>query len=422
MSYVANTSVIKSKTHANGTKNYWNTDEMSKLVTPYQTKRLPVYRWCSYKHSFSRNLVHHIIDKYGLTEDEKILDPFCGAGTTLLAAKERGISSIGTDLMPLSVLASNVKVQKYEKYSMLNLLENFRKESITIRSDGSYQNFSYIEKYFPKGSFEIITSLKESIRQIDEAKFRDFFLLGLLGILEEVSYTKKDGAFLRTVVKDSIKPVREAFFEKLDSMVSDLDFLNRLPNVYSKAILSDARETKIASSSINAVITSPPYPNRHDYTRIYLLELMVGFIDDYKDVKKLRYNLLRSHVEAREKYSSSDYVVQPKLEKVLSELKSKNLPNRNVINLVDGYFKDMHLFLKEMKRVLVPGGTLHIVIGDARYGGINIYAGNYIVELAKDLGFEHIETVKARDKGNSPQQMGKYGKSYSLESIICLQK
>ncbi|GAG64372.1 unnamed protein product [marine sediment metagenome] len=71
------------------------------LVTPYQNRMLPIYSWYHFSHSFSRDLVWYLIDKFNLGSQSNILDPFCGSGTTLLAAKEKGISAIGIDILPL---------------------------------------------------------------------------------------------------------------------------------------------------------------------------------------------------------------------------------------------------------------------------------------------------------------------------------
>jgi len=409
-----------SKLSSNQEKNYWNVDQLSKLVTPFQNVHLPVYRWYTYKHSFSRNLVTYIIDKYNIIPGDEVLDPFCGAGTTLLSAKERSIKAIGLDIMPLSILATNVKLRKYSKNKIIELYDKIKLH--TKLNSGNELQLKTLEKYFHDDQLKDIFALKSAIMDIVDEKYRDLFLLCLLGILEESSSTRKDGAFLRTVDKIDSQSIIDKYNRKLTQIIDDLWFSNALPSTCSKALISDARKMCIKSNTITSVITSPPYPNRHDYTRIYLLELMVGFLNDYDEVKKLRYNLIRSHVEARERFKAEGYRPPHGLSKDLLSMKKLSLPNLNVITLVDGYFKDMYLVLQEMHRVLKKDGTAHIVIGDARYGGVNIHAGDYITEIAKNLGFEHLETIKARDKGNSPQQMGRFGKTYSSESIISIVK
>jgi len=68
-------------------KEYKEILELKHLVTPYQNKKLPVYNWYNYKHSFSRDLVIKLIEGFQLQNGDKILDPFCGSGATLLACK-----------------------------------------------------------------------------------------------------------------------------------------------------------------------------------------------------------------------------------------------------------------------------------------------------------------------------------------------
>ena len=399
---------------------YWDINDYSRLVTPRQNIHLPVYRWYSFKHSFSRNLVHNIIKGLKVSGDDLVLDPFCGAGTTILACKELGINGIGLDLMPLSVFITNTKIGSFDKDEVKYYLSHLPTPKESAQVPDYYEE--NLAKYFPKINLTEATYLNYYIEGISHQPTRDLFKLALFSILEEISYSRKDGAFIRIIKDKRPKETFRAFKEKITMFLSDLDFLNSLPKVHSYASIGDARKTKLENGSISAVITSPPYPNRHDYTRIYFLELMFGFYRNSDEIKSLRYELLRSHVEAREKYKAFNYVKPEELATIIEKLKCADLPNRNVINLVESYFKDMHIFLREMMRVLTNEGTVSLVIGDSRYGGINVPAGEIIIDIAKKIGFDLTRNIVARDKGNSPQQMGRYGKSLSKESVITLKK
>ena len=81
-------------------------------VTPKPLMEKPIHRWYVFPHSFTSELVHTLIEEWGLTPSDRILDPFVGAGTTLLAAREKGIPATGYDLLPLATLAARVKVDK----------------------------------------------------------------------------------------------------------------------------------------------------------------------------------------------------------------------------------------------------------------------------------------------------------------------
>jgi len=79
-------------------------------VTPKLLEAKPIHRWYVFPHSFTDELVKALIAEWELDSSDTIVDPFAGAGTAVLAAKELGIPAQGFDLSPLSVLATQVKV------------------------------------------------------------------------------------------------------------------------------------------------------------------------------------------------------------------------------------------------------------------------------------------------------------------------
>ena len=390
------------------------------LVTPYQNKRLPVYDWYSYKHSFSRDLVIKLIKKFLLNDKDKILDPFCGSGTTLLASKEMGIPVQGIDILPLSVFISNGKLLRYDKRRIetaINEIENLLEENNADYAPNKTKKGLLIN-FFRKDILDKILFIREWIEQKDDAETRYFFLTALLSILEDVSYTRKDGGFLRILKGKKIPDLKSVYLSKLYKMIRDIEFINNLPETDAEAIEGDARKTIFEPSSFSAVIASPPYPNRHDYTRVYFLELIIGFINTQEELKNLRYCSVQSHVEARRKFIAEDYNPPNTLNDILQRLGEIALPNRQIIKMLEGYFEDMHLVLKEIKRLLKPNGKVAFVIGDVRYGGIKVPVGDILVDIGNNIGLEFKEEITARLRGNSPQQMKKYGRDPVEENIL----
>jgi len=394
------------------------------LVTPYQNKRLPVYDWYNYKHSFSRDLVIKLIKKFQLNDGDKILDPFCGSGTTLLASKEMSIPVRGIDILPLSVFISNSKLLKYDEYhiktvinEVKNLLEDNNTNYIINKSKKEL-----LMKFFSEDVLDKVLLVREWIERKDNKATRYFLLIALFSILEDISYTRKDGGFLRILKGKKIPDLKSVYLSKLHKMVRDIEFINNLPDTDAEAIEGDARKTMFESTSFSAVITSPPYPNRHDYTRVYLLELVTGFIDTQEELKNLRYCSVQSHVEARRKSIAEDYNPPNTLNAILQRLEERSLPNRQIIKMLKGYFEDMHLVLKEIKRLLIPHGKVAFVIGDVRYGGIMIPVGNILINIGNNIGLEFKEKITARMRGNSPQQMKKYGREPMEENILIWEK
>jgi len=173
-------------------------------------------------------------------------------------------------------------------------------------------------------------------------------------------------------------------------MISDVEINNHSNHkneINIQAFLGDARQIP-NSLSYNAIITSPPYPNRHDYTRIYSLELAFDFIKNNDDLKKIRYETLRSHVEAKKKYEAISYR-QPLILKKSIELVEKN-------------------------------GVM--VISNVRFAGINILVDEILSEIGKQAELKPKGIWLARYRGNSSQQMKTYKRIPSRESIVIWEK
>ena len=62
--------------------------EYAEAVTTKENKKVPIHNWFAFRHAFGPSLVKEIVSELGLRTDARVLDPFCGSGTRLLACKE----------------------------------------------------------------------------------------------------------------------------------------------------------------------------------------------------------------------------------------------------------------------------------------------------------------------------------------------
>ena len=174
-------------------------------------------------------------------------------------------------------------------------------------------------------------------------------------------------------------------------------------------------------STYTALITSPPYPNRHDYTRVFGVELMFGFLT-WEQTRKLRRQSLHSHPAARpDRPECCGYSDSHKLMRVLSNLERDGADTR-VCRMLKGYFQDIYQCLLEACRVCKPGAKLAFVLGNVQYAGHCIPVDELTAELGSDVGLECKKICVGRYRGNSAQQMGKYGRRPSREAVVLFER
>jgi len=360
--------------------------DLAPFATFQPSKTLPVYNWFYYKEAFSPELVAILLKELRL--EEPILDPFCGIGTTLLACKQLGLNSIGFDVNPLAVLASRVKTVDYEVRVLKQAVDfvlraKWRKPSWKWR----FELFPP-SRAFPKGSFEEALFLREKIDEIRDEKVKNFLLLALASVLPEASFVLKDGGVLKFVKNKRVTPLRKAFERKLYRMLKDVES-SKVSGPIPVVEEGDARALPLVNESIGGIITSPPYLNNVDYTKVYGLELSLLFDD--QAIKRARARSLHSFISADYKPQENVSIVESVLEKILEE----NSFNRAAFDragglplVVSAYFNDLFLAVKEFFRVLKPGASASVVVSNAVLPGFLVNVDECVGLMAESIGFK----------------------------------
>lgn len=393
-------------------------------VTPKPLEDKAIHRWYVFPHSFTSELVHALSEEWGLGSKDHILDPFVGAGTTILAAKEKGVPASGYDLSPLAVSIARAKIEDYSVPRLEKAWQVLKWHLDPARWNGASRTYpNLVCKALPGrllGAFDAIA------RRIDclpySAAEQDFFRLALFASLPHYSRAVATGGWLKWVDRrTSVKSLPSVLTRRVEDMLADLR-LARLPSgAHWRVELADARQLPDHDSTYSAVITSPPYPNRHDYTRVFGVELMFGFFN-WEETRKLRYQSFHSHPEARPERPQANGYVQPKaLTRVIRRLKEKG-SDRRILRMLEGYFLDMYLCLREVKRVCHRDARIAFVVGNAQYCGEPIFVDELTAEAGEQAGLTCEKLLVTRYRGNSAQQMGKYRRNPSRESLVIFRK
>ena len=410
------------------TSNYDVTEDhsLSDLVNFKQNKEIPRHSWFSYKQGFSKELVENIILKEKVSKKHYVLDPFSGVGTTNLVASSLGYKSIGVDINPVATFASFVKCKYYEQQEVKRIEKLIKGAKFNVQSK-KIPECSLLDVSYPKIVFEKLMFIKGFFESIKDNTVKSFFKLAYLSIIEDCSLRVKDGNGIKMVPnKKLIKNVYRYYLDKCEKMLAEINILSieKEPIIINGSLIIDNYYNHIKDKKVGIVIFSPPYANCFDYCEVYKLELWMGdFVKEYVDFKTYRRMALRSHVN-----SSFDHHIRNinrKVEVITDLISCFNIWNKNIPDMIRGYFDDMTELFIRLKDVMVSGSKCYIVVANSGYKGVLVPTDLLFADIAHESGFKVQRIIKARKIRASSQQMEELHNQYNnlmRESIVILEK
>lgn len=379
------------------------------------------HNWYRFVLSYPPHLVRDYIRDFCLDQDDTILDPFCGTGTTIVEGKLNQIRSIGIEANPFPYFASSVKVDwSINPNDLLDFAEEISYTAYKKLSDQgiddkrltSNPNVSLL-KLDPKAEKVLIKNsisplplhkslvLLECLNNLRQASAYQYGLLALGNALVTNIGNLRFGPEVGVGKIKRDFPVVAAWNYEVQRMVNDLQGVQKQEFPTATVLLADARNiTKlIPPNSIDAVITSPPYPNEKDYTRTTRLESVVlGFFTDMMNLRSYKKRLLRSNTRGVYKHDNDDIWVEnnPKIQLLANRIEKRRLElgktsgfEKLYARVTKLYFGGMARHLSELTTILKPGAKLAYVVGDqASYLRVLIKTGELLAEIANEIGYE----------------------------------
>ncbi len=348
-----------------------------------------------YPAKFFPELPRWLIKRYS-QENEIILDPFTGSGTTNVEALLAKRNSVGIDVDPFSRFIAKVKVTPLSESSLKSaqkkLFESIINYDSSLIAKSDLPNFPYRDNWFNKEILLELSYLRKQVEQLDtQDEVKDFFRVCLSSIIRSVS--NADDNCTRTVIR-----------KKLNKLVKPSDALNKFAktvmtkapkviafsNNYPSDITvdfpedMDARNIKFEEGFFDLAVTSPPYVNAVDYPRTHQLEMYwLGFAQDSLTTLK-KQNVGTESVSARD-YKILHEIGVPDADKVIQNIYVKD-PRRAFIAFK--YLDDMCKNLTEVFKVIRKGGRYVVVVGNNRIRGQLFESWKYLMPIAEKIGFK----------------------------------
>ena len=333
------------------------------------------------------------------------------------------MKAVGYDLSPLAVMISNTKTGSYKAAQLKSKLSELLSE--TDCGEKAANTPQRLERAFTKEELNEIHRIANHINPLSP-NLKGFFMTSLLSTAREFSRAVPDGGWFRWKDwPDRSQEIKPAFRSNTANMIDDVMETDQgiKSKHLRKAKLADARKLPLMGQSIRGLITSPPYPNRHDYSRVFHIELLLMGSTE-PEITNLRHSSLRSHVEAKRQKNYENRLRRYRKPQILENILT-SLPegtDRRIRPMLEGYFQDIFLSLQEVHRVLGTGGQAAYIVGNVRHSGVMVPVDEIIREIAPQAGLILHSAWVMRLRGNSAQQMGEFGREPSRESTLFLSK
>jgi DNA modification methylase len=310
-------------------------------VHPYPAKFIP---------HIPREVIRHLSEP-----GQVVLDPMCGSGTTIVEAIVNGRIGIGSDINPISTLITKAKTQPVELESLTQLRELIKRLSKGVVPKGEVPDFHNRDHWFAQEVSEALAGLLDLISNLPSESARTLAKSALSAIIVGVSRQDSETRWVRTEREIGSVEVVSRFLRRLEEHINRSQELNLMELGVGWAIRADARHLPLADSSVDLVVTSPPYANSHDYYLYNKLRLFwLGF--DVHDVQEAEFG-------SRNKHSD------------------RKMP-------IDHYLDSMAGVFIETSRVLKHGSHACVVVGDAVIRGDFFDMGEHLPSYAVKAGLK----------------------------------
>ncbi len=380
--------------------------------------------WYRFVLSYPPHLVRHYLDRFEVTDRSRVLDPFCGTGTTLVESKKLGLPSVGIEAHPMTHFASSVKTNwtpepaglvahatAVAEVALERMADQGIDDMLLVESNGRHdyrtippesQKLLLTNSISPRPLHKVLV-LRDVLEDHAIPEYADHEKLALARALV---YSISNLHFGPEVGVGPAAPDAHVVGPWLANITEMANDLRQLQDAGLEAVPvavkhADARNliNVLEPSSIDAVICSPPYPNEKDYTRTTRLEsVLLGFVTSKAELQLVKRGLVRSNSRTVYKGDDDDQYIatHPEIERIAKAIEARRLElgktsgfERMYHRVTKLYFGGMAKHLADLRTILRPGAQLAYVVGDqASFLQVMIRTGQLVAEIGDQLGYE----------------------------------
>ncbi len=350
----------------------------------------PISQLHPYPARFISEIPETLIREIMNEEDGVIFDPFCGSGTTLVAAQKNGFRSVGVDLNPIACLISKVKTQNITP-GFLEIAESVVSHAKqAIVEEICIPPIPNLDHWFKKEIQVAIEALLQEINKVEDESAIALLRLSLSSIIVRVSNQESDTRYAAINNNYNATDVYESFSKacrkNYEILIGRGDIGHDVKIIEQDILTVTADQI---GEDIDLVITSPPYPNAYEYWLYHKYRMWWLGMDPL--------NVREYEIGCRPKYHKKN--------------------GETEVDFFNQMSKVFELFYKVMK----IGGHVGFVVGRSVIRGKEIDNAALIIEVAAKNGFILCADIKREIAATKKSFNLKYGK-INTENILVFRK
>ena len=267
----------------------WSFSDKTRKDTSYIT-----HGYHRYPAKFIPQVVSRLVEKH-TKEDDLVVDPFGGCGTTLVESKVMGRPSVGVDINPVAVLITKAKITPIDPRKIEEEFASLKAKLDAYSNDMDVKapEQGRIDYWFKPEEKRRLAFIFAEISKLRERDIRDFFYCGFSNILKNCSiWLQKSNKPTRDLNKKPSEPI-QTFYRQIKTMMKGnarfyelLEEKNYL-EVPSQVYCTDARTTPVEDNSVSLIVTSPPYVTSYEYADLHQLPaLWFEYTKNLSDFRK----------------------------------------------------------------------------------------------------------------------------------------
>lgn len=377
--------------------------------------------WLRLTPAYSVKIVEEIV--VGHSAAKRILDPFCGTGTTALSAAYHGHEGVTTDINPFLLWLAKAKTARYSPQEIsatqaacAAALALVSRQAVEPVPAPAIHN---IERWWSAETLEFLTLLRAAISSTTEDYTAERTLLLV--------------AFCRSLIGLSNAAFNHQSMSFKDDGQMDIGLSADLPSTYAQdvrfvldgasenpsgvghVVFGDSRNpASFVEGAFDLVVTSPPYANRMSYIReLRPYMYWLGFLSNGRDAGELDWTAIGgtwgiATSRLTEWARPTEHFKSERLSHALDRI--AHADNRSGVvlaNYVAKYFDDMWAHFRGLVPVLAPSAELHYIVGNSTFYGTVVSTELLYAEMLAALGFSDIECRPIR-KRNSKKELVEY--------------